>query len=667
MCQCEDELVTTDSYNYTKRKELFEKLGDGSCKLKNYNKAIDSYLKCLEASQLNGDSEQQFIPIYVSLYQTYTDIKQYQSALDFMNKEFELIKDQPKEACVTLLALGNLLDLADKDFWEVDSIYRKGLIEARKASDKITERVLMKRLVNFTRKRHMISLAEILEQEAKEMNIELVESTEEMDFSEDIADICDDISLELQISSDAESSNDEQSRREPKQIGTVARKKRSGFTVKKNAKGETRLHEACISGNYQVAKMLIDQGHALNVRDNAGWLPLHEAAIHGFRDVVELLLDNGAQSSINDKGGTSCEGITPLFDSASNGNLSVVQLLLDRGAKATVRTDFNETPLDALIRWYNEFGRKLTPAEKGFYDEIKQRLMEQCEKIGIDTTTKAANTSSSGYSSAKMRHSQSSQQRQNSRFNTSFSDESDDDENSTSQLDTNEIKKKARLDYKTAISGLKNSHKEQRYDDLQALKKRNAHLTVQEVDPDEWLEDDLGPSKKKQKFYNENPLETSRSPIKVPTPVKSFVRKPSSILINSDSDVEVNNENLLREDTSDAFDVLMNVGNASTKKKSKRNALSKPLRRLSAQPSLLDSGFSRFVETEESPRPTSSQNSSNIASFNDSFTRSNPPEKQLIIKVQVEDEKIIVPVNKDASNELKISWLVEEAARRYYW
>lgn len=654
-------MITTDSYNYTKRKELFEKIGDGSCKLKNYSKAIDSYLKCLEAAQLNGDAEKKSIPIYVSLYQSYIDINQYQSALDYMNKEFELIKDEPKEACVTLLALGNIMDLADKDFWEVDAIYRKGLAEARKVNDEITEKALLKNLVKFSRKQHMISLAEILEKEAEELKIDLIESTEEIEYSEDIEEICGDINLELQLSSAAESSDDEQNR-QLKASGTIPRKRRCGFTVKKNAKGETRLHEACINGNYKIAKILIDQGHALNVRDNAGWLPLHEAANNGHRDLVELLLDSGAQPSINDKGGTSCDGITPLYDAASNGNLTVVELLLNRGAKATVRTDCNETPLDALIRWHGQYGHKLTTVEQGFYDEINQRLTEQCEKAGIDGVTKVANTSSSGYSSGKTRNSQASQHTRGLRFDTSFSDESAGEEDPVSQLGINNIKKKARFDYKTAINGLKSSHTKQRIvDDPGEMKKRAAHLTALEVDPDEWLEDDLGPSKKRQKFYNANTLDNSRSPLKTPTTIKTSARKPSSILINSDSDGEVNTENLLREDSSDAFDVLMNAGNVAKKKVKKSGSVKS--HRPSAQPSLLDSGFSRFIHLEE-PLQQSSQN---ISIFNDSSNRSNPPEKQLIIKVQIENEKIIVPVNNDAANELKISWLAEEAARRYYW
>lgn len=649
--------MITNSYDYAKRKELFEKLGDGSCKLKSFSKAIDFYLKSLEASLLNGDDERQMIPIYVSLYQTYIDNKEYESALKYMNKEYELIRDEPKEACATLIALGNLLDLAGKDFWEVDTIYRKAIAEARKTDDRSLEKAAMVKLVKFSRNRSMISLAEILEQEAAEKGIELIEASEDLEYSEDIPDICNDISLELQLSSDPESSDNER----PKPDATSSsRKKRSTVTVKKNAKGETRLHEVCINGNYQMAKMLIDQGHAINVRDNAGWLPLHEAAIHGFRDIVELLLDSGAQSAINDKGGTSCEGITPLYDAASNGNLSVVQLLLDRGAKATVKTDFSETPHDAIQRWYESYGRKLSPTEKEYYDNIKLRLMEHCERVGIDTAPKASHTSSSGYQTGRSRNSQSSQQKPNLRFNTSFSDESDEEPEPVKEVDDN-IKKTARLEYKNVMNRLKNPHNEQRYtfDDPSEQKKRAAHLTLQEVDPDEWLEDDLGPSRKKQKFFNGNAPE-DKSPSKPPTPIKSFTRQPSALVIDSESDVEVNDENDIGLD---AFELVMNAGNASKKKSRRRNSTSKPQRRPSSQPSVFDSGFARFIEVgevvEKSPTKSPSHNSS--------FNRFNPTEKQLIIKVQIEDEKVIVPLNKDDANELKISWLVEEAARRYYW
>lgn len=658
LCKCEDELVTTNAYDYAKRKELFEKLGDGSCKLKNYSKAIDSYLKMLEAAKLNGESEHSLIPIYVSLYQTYIDNQDYSNALEFLQKEYELIKNEPKEACTTLTSIGNLSELAKKSFWDVDQIYRRALTEARKINDESLEKVVLIKLVKLCRNHKMISLAEILEEEASEKGFELTETSDDAEYSEDIPDISNDIDLDLQLSSDPESSDNEQTR--SINPSSTTRKKRPSMTVKKNSKGETRLHEACINGNYQLAKMLIDQGHTINVRDNAGWLPLHEACIHGFRDVVELLLDNGAQLAINDKGGTSCDGITPIYDACSNGNLSVVQLLLDRGAKATLKTDFNETPLDALQRWHAEYGPKLNAVEKGFYEEIKQRLMNHLEKVGMETNKNVTSFSacSSGYNSGQTRRSQTSQ-RSNLRFNC---DRSDSDSDSKENHDT--IKKSARQDYKSVMQRLKNPNKDQHYilDNIAEMKRRSAHLTVQEVDPDDWLDDDLGPTRKKQKIFNDKMPENSResSPDLIDLPIKqtsSFTRKPSS---NSDSDgnssIDYN-----EVQAGDAFDVVMNAAASSNmrKKKKRRNSTVKLPSGSTSQSSLLDAGFSRFEGSTRKP----SVSPGKISSLNFS---PNKPQKQLIIKVQIKDEKIIVPVNKDAANELNISWLMEEAARRYY-
>lgn len=664
MCNCEDELVATNSFDYAKRKDLFEMLGDGACKLKTFSKGIDFYLKMLEAAQLNGEGDKKLLPIYVSLYTTYSDTKDYKFAQEYMNKEYELIKDEPKEACATLIGLGNLLDLSGKDFWEVETVLQKALTEARKIEDRGLERTVMIRLVMLCKSRHMTSLAEFTEQEAIGKGIDLTESScEDTEYSEDLPGLPDDeISLELQLSTDGESSDNEQTRT-PKPMGSSTRKKRPTMTAKKNAKGETRLHEACINGNYQLAKMLIDQGHALNVRDNAGWLPLHEAAIHGHKDVVELLLDNGAQSAINDKGGTSCDGITPLYDSASNGNLSVVKLLLDRGARATVKTDFNETPLDALLRWHHEYGRKLSETEEGFYEEVKQRLSEQCEKVGIEPSGKNANTGSSGYNSGKSRASQNSQRR-SMRFNTGISDESEEEETTTGKEES--IKKSARHEYKAAMNQLKNPHKGQRSATDLCERRKTAHLTVQEVDEDEWLDDDIGPQRKKQRIFDDNLL-TNRdggSPEKTRSPSKAITRVPSKNVIYSDEDEDDDVNEILQVD---AFEKVMYARSVGKMKQKRRISTMETGIRPKSQPSLLDAGFARIIDVEDFTRRSPLKSSSTNSSFNESFGRSNAAEKQLIIKVQIENEKVIVPLNREASNDLKISWLIEEAARRYYW
>lgn len=261
LCKFEDDLITTDSCDYVKRKILFEKLGDGACKLKNYRKAVEYYQKQLEIAELNGDTGRSLIPIYISLYQTYIDMSEYDDAMRYLQLEYELIRNEPKESCSTLLSMANLLHLMKKDFWEVDSMYRKALCEARKAEDTIAERAIVKKLVALCMENKMESLAEILEHEAEQKGFVLNSETDDIEMSEELLNSCDVDVLDFELSSDLESSADESSLT-PK---TIARKKKT-IAVKKNAKGETKLHEACITGNYQLVKMLLDQGHPVNIR-----------------------------------------------------------------------------------------------------------------------------------------------------------------------------------------------------------------------------------------------------------------------------------------------------------------------------------------------------------------------------------------------------------------
>lgn len=76
------------------------------------------------------------------------------------------------------------------------------------------------------------------------------------------------------------------------------------------------LFQACISGNKLLVERLIAQGHPVNIRDHAGWLPLHEACIHGHVEVANILINNGA--NINDRGGSTCEGMYSICIIASD-------------------------------------------------------------------------------------------------------------------------------------------------------------------------------------------------------------------------------------------------------------------------------------------------------------------------------------------------------------
>ena len=58
--------------------------------------------------------------------------------------------------------------------------------------------------------------------------------------------------------------------------------------------GRTLLHEACIGGQLELARGLLDLGAVVDARDNDGWDALMGASNNGHAAVVTLLLDRGA-------------------------------------------------------------------------------------------------------------------------------------------------------------------------------------------------------------------------------------------------------------------------------------------------------------------------------------------------------------------------------------
>lgn len=93
----------------------------------------------------------------------------------------------------------------------------------------------------------------------------------------------------------------------------------------------TPLHWATISGNKDLAALLIKKGADVKSKNMIGQSPLHWAANNGSKDITALLIDKGAD--VNEK---DHNGMTPLLFAVEKSHVDVVKLLVDRGADVKI-------------------------------------------------------------------------------------------------------------------------------------------------------------------------------------------------------------------------------------------------------------------------------------------------------------------------------------------
>lgn len=463
------------------------------------------------------------------------------------------------------------------------------------------------------------------------------------------------------------------------------------LTIKRNNKGETQLHQACIAGNIELARRLIEQGHVVNVRDHAGWLPLHEACNHGYRDIVQLLLDRGAAVAINDKGGTSCDGITPLYDACSNGFLDVIELLLDRGADATVKTDFGDTCLSGLDKW--RVSATLTEGEQVQYEQIRTRLKRTLSKVGICTNQINEILTNTKIDVKKNLNPRSEEICELFDANETESTKIVSNENmcpSTSRFKILKEKSKssspvsACLEYKNAIEQLKHPHhhknsvenEDNSFYNSVCERKRFAYHNPERYDEDDWIIDDLVPERKKRRY------ETSTT--------KSCRSISSSE--NSSWHRQLSPKNDAFQELSDAAGASSLQQHKHTKNQflarsssiSSNTSMAATPERCKSKDKLLlfENGFSRlssknlhFVgedDTNEENVHSTEPDSSTSIPLLISPGQTSPVSVQTTLsttvsfKVKVEDELLLVPIDKRKLSDMSIRWLAEEASRRYY-
>jgi hypothetical protein len=118
----------------------------------------------------------------------------------------------------------------------------------------------------------------------------------------------------------------------------------------------------CLAGgdSKKGVKFLLDNGAALEAKDNSGMTPLHICTLRGHIHVAELLLENGADVNAKDN-----SGMTPLHFATSKGHSALAALLLASGAHVNAKATDGSLPTDAAIRSGTGRMKKLLRAASG--------------------------------------------------------------------------------------------------------------------------------------------------------------------------------------------------------------------------------------------------------------------------------------------------------------
>ncbi|XP_065192656.1 tonsoku-like protein [Sycon ciliatum] len=285
-----------------------------------------------------GVGRTKVISVLISLAATHSDAGQHAQAVHFYLDEIAMREDtEHKEISQTYCLVaseqlaGNVLDD------DVLQSYATALQHAEKAGNLKLQASILKSQADTLDKFGHADAAAKLHHRHQEISADLESSS---DDSSNAAN--DEESSELCLSDSSESEEG------AAQVLPRRQQPRVQLTKldKKNCRGETKLHEATINGNFKLVKSFIQQGANVNTRDYCGWTPLHEACNWGHTAVAELLLENKA--NVNDVASEK-EVTTPLHDALRNGHHDIALLLLKFNADVAVTNAKGHTALDIFV------------------------------------------------------------------------------------------------------------------------------------------------------------------------------------------------------------------------------------------------------------------------------------------------------------------------------
>uniref|UniRef100_A0A8D0A5P0 Tonsoku-like protein n=1 Tax=Sander lucioperca TaxID=283035 RepID=A0A8D0A5P0_SANLU len=598
---------------------LAEQLGDLYCKVGCYSKALDAYIAQLKGAEALGKPARELAVIHVSLAATYTDLRQHSKAVEHYRQELALRQGSSTEECSTWLNIATAQEESGCAFEDIDSSYNT----ASHCAHKSGQNRLQRGCTSCVLRRAGVQMGATGRRMKRRWTIVNLWMTV-MSFSQtqvELAFCPPDISKQMDFNiSQSHSVFDLEGYEK-----MVSGRRKAGRWNKRNEKGETSLHRACIDGNLKQVQYLVEKGHPVNPRDYCGWTPLHEACNHGHYDVVAVLLERGA--NVNDPGGPLCEGVTPLHDALTCGNLKVARLLVERGASVTQRNSKGDTAMDTLRQWQRTYSRELDQDTKQECIAT-ERLLRKALAGGGELLT-SSQPFSLGFNGSTQRH----RARGTQANNGSSSDDSDSD---------------------SPVSPLRSVRPRHSFPAAQSQKEVPA---IKEANPipnsgRESVREAPAPSVFVREEYH--------SAIRGLGSAKTLLQGLSQPQFSSTPAVSTNNKSaLVPEDEYLADEWLEDdLGENQPKKKRRLRVEQNGMRgEDTALSSAARSQNRREVNRSHSPTAPAQ-------TFAASMPTLQPP--PIRMRVRVQEDIFLIPVPQSEADSCTVSWLCEQAAQRYY-
>ena len=227
------------------KEKLYETMGDAATAVRSLDKAVHYYRQMLACAEETGSG--QLSAALTSLAETLRDAGKPAEGVPYARRELELDRD-PRERCSSALYLAGLLTSANAPSSEVRTAYERALTLAKECEDRSAERNVVKELLAYLQ-----DLDEVDPSEIEQLNEKLESLPESQAVESEEEEETETQEIGAEICLDELSDVDEEPADKTRNVCKTS-SRRNRCVVKRNEKGETLLHVACIKGTNNLFK-----------------------------------------------------------------------------------------------------------------------------------------------------------------------------------------------------------------------------------------------------------------------------------------------------------------------------------------------------------------------------------------------------------------------------